>query len=378
MSKIKVSVIIPVYNAEEFLDDCLTTIFAQTLKEIEVICVNDGSKDKSLDVLKRYKKQDERMVVIDQQNQGAGAARNVGLSIAKGEYLSFLDADDFYEKDMLEKAYAAAKKADADVCVFDADLFDDLTKEYRPCTWAFRRQYFEDQVVFNPKEYPNNENIFRMFNGWPWDKLFKRKFVQREGIVYQNLRTTNDMFFVFIALAKAERIVTLDECLIHQRVSVSNSLSRTREKSWDCFYLGLKAMHEELESSNLGDTYRKAFLNWTVNFSLWQLNHMKGIAYCNTYNLLRNTAFEEFGVTRASEDEFYSKVEYSQYKAIMEVPVEEVLMNRIEALEKEKQAALEKQDELQRKIKKIKSTTAYKVGNTLAKVPRKLKRAIKK
>ncbi len=319
----KVSVIIPIYNAAPFLNDCLNAILHQSLEDIEIICVNDGSTDESLNILRQFQKLDERIVVIDQKNQGAGAARNAGLDIAKGEYLSFLDADDFYEENMLEESYFAAKNADADVCVFYADLFDNSTGQYKECTWAFRRQYFQDQIPFDPQEYPNNENIFRMFNGWPWDKLFKREFIQEHGLYYQNLRTTNDMYFVFIALAKAKRIVTLDKCLIHQRVEVKTSLSRNREKSWDCFYLGLKAMYDEMLRVGLYDTYKKAFLNWCVNFSLWQLNSMKGQAHRDVYNLLREKAFAELNVTGFPEGDFYNKKEYEQYRKIMETPLEE-------------------------------------------------------
>ncbi len=351
----KVSVIIPVYNAAPFLNDCLSAILAQTLEEIEIICVNDGSTDDSLDILRKFEKKDSRIQVIDQKNQGAGAARNAGLAIAKGEYLSFLDADDFYEKNMLEESYLAAKKADADVCVFYADLFDNSTGEYRPCTWAFRREYFQDQTPFDPREYPNNENIFRMFNGWPWDKLFKREFIQREGLYYQNLRTTNDMYFVFIALAKAERIVTLDKCLIHQRVEVKTSLSRTREKSWDCFYLGLKAMYEELLRTGLYDTYKKAFLNWCVNFSLWQLSSMKGKAHRKVYNLLRDTAFEELNVTSFSEEDFYNKKEYKRYRRIMDTPLEEKKNTEEEKTAEVKKNENNKKSFMQRAYRKIKN-----------------------
>lgn len=367
------------------MNDCLTTILEQTLQEIEIICVNDGSTDNSLDILKEFKKKDSRIVVIDQVNQGAGAARNAGLSVAKGEYLSFLDADDFYEKNMLEESYSIAKKADADVCVFYADLFDNTTKQYKPCTWAFRTEYFSDQTVFSPKEYPNNENIFRMFNGWPWDKLFKRSFIEQHKLLYQNLRTTNDMYFVFIALAKAERIITLNKCLIHQRVDVKSSLSRTREQSWNCFYLGLKAMYEELLRTGLYETYKKAFLNWTVNFSLWQLNSMKGPAYCNTYNLLRDTAFEELQVTKFSQEDFYNQTEYQKYRDIMDNSLETALLEKVDKLEVEKQNLQKQIDKMQKEQQKltkelndIRKSTSYRIGFFATKLPRKVKESIKK
>ena len=230
-NKLKVSVIMPIYNAAEFLREGLDSLLKQTLNEIEIICVNDGSKDQSLEILREYEKKDSRIKIIDQKNQGAGAARNNGMHVAQGEYLAFLDSDDFFEPNMLEEAYNAAHKKDAEICVYNADLFDHTEKKYKKCTWAFRKQYFPENEPFAATDEDVRDNIFRMFNGWPWDKLYKREYIDRIGIEYQNLRTTNDMFFVFIALACAKRIVTVDKILIHQRVNIKTSLSRTREKS---------------------------------------------------------------------------------------------------------------------------------------------------
>ena len=325
---VKVSVIIPVYNAAEFLGECLDSVLAQTLKEIEVICVNDGSKDNSLEILREYEKKDSRVVILDQANQGAGAARNNGLAIAKGEYLSFLDSDDFFEPDMLEESYNAACKAKADVIVFAADLFNHTTKEYKPCTHAFRKHFFPKDNPFNPLDEGARDNIYRMFNGWPWDKLFRREFVQEIGLEYQNLRTTNDMFFVFIGLARAKRVATLDKVLVHQRVQVRTSLSRTRDKSWNCFYLGLVAMQDELKRLGLYKVYEKAFVNWALNFSLWQLNTMSGDAFKNTYQLLKTEAFERFDITRHHRTYFYSKKEYSQFLRIYTTPLEKYLVEK--------------------------------------------------
>lgn len=318
----KVSVIMPIYNSSEFLRDGLDSILKQTLADIEIICVDDGSKDNSLEILREYEKKDSRIRVIAQENQGAGAARNHGMSYAKGEYLSFLDSDDFFERDMLKDAYDAAHAAEADVCVFDADLFDHTTKEYKPCTWAFRRQYFPDHQPFSPLEEEVRDNIFRMFNGWPWDKLYRREFVERIHLEYQNLRTTNDMFFVFIGLARAKKIVTVDKVLVHQRVNVKTSLSRTREKSWNCFYTALLAMQEELKRCRLYERLEKAFVNWALNFSLWQLNTMEGEAFNKTYNLLKREGFERLDITRHDRSYFFNSKEYLQFLKVFTTPRE--------------------------------------------------------
>ena len=99
---ISVSVIIPVFNAEKYLSQCLDSIVNQTLTNIEIICVDDGSTDTSFQILKEYEEKDSRVIVLSKSNAGAGTARNEGLKIAKGKYLSFLDADDFFERNMLE------------------------------------------------------------------------------------------------------------------------------------------------------------------------------------------------------------------------------------------------------------------------------------
>ncbi len=110
MNQIKVSVIVPVYNAQQYLKDTLDTIIGQSLKSIEIICVDDGSSDESLSILKDYQNKDSRLIVLTQQNQYAGVARNNGLNIARGKYVVFWDADDLFEKNALECMYKKCEK----------------------------------------------------------------------------------------------------------------------------------------------------------------------------------------------------------------------------------------------------------------------------
>ena len=125
--EIKVSVVVPVYNAQAFLEQCLDSILGQTLEEIEIICVDDGSADESGDILEEYRKRDSRVAVYHQKNQYAGVARNLGLRYAKGKYVIFWDSDDFFEKEALELLYKKAEEDQADICICGARKYNQET-----------------------------------------------------------------------------------------------------------------------------------------------------------------------------------------------------------------------------------------------------------
>ena len=157
----KVSVIVPVYNAENFLKDSIERILSQTLTDIEIVFVDDGSTDNSLKILREIK--DERVKVLTQKNINAGAARNRGLELATGEYLSFLDADDLFDKEMLEKAYESAKATDAQIILFGADNYNQVEDKFEPIDGGIT----------------DSDNIFLKMKGWTWDKLFKTSFIKK-------------------------------------------------------------------------------------------------------------------------------------------------------------------------------------------------------
>lgn len=125
---IDVSVIIPVYNTAPYLKTCLNSILNQTLTNIEIICIDDGSTDQSLMILKYYAKIDSRIKILVQKNQGAGAARNYGMKVAHGRYLSFLDSDDFFHPNLLKKSVFLADKTKADIVIYKINMFDNKKK----------------------------------------------------------------------------------------------------------------------------------------------------------------------------------------------------------------------------------------------------------
>ena len=301
-------------NASDYLHQCMDSIVGQTLKDIEIICVDDGSTDNSLDILKEYEQKDKRVKVIQQKNAGAGAARNNGLSIATGEYLSFLDSDDFFEPDMLEKAYEKAKGSNAQIVVFRSDQYREDLKEFVQVKWTLHEKQLPPYRPMNFRSFTGN--VFRVFVGWAWDKLFERKFVEENHLKFQELRTSNDMLFVFSAIAFAQRIEIEDVILAHQRRNNPKSLSNTREKSWECFRMALNALKDALTAHGNFWEFEQDYINYALHFSLWNLDTITGPNKERLYNKLKNEWFAEFGIDSLPAERFYDKKEYAKYLKI--------------------------------------------------------------
>lgn len=315
MEEKKVSVVVPVYNAQRHLRQCMDSITGQTLRELEIICVDDGSTDASAQILKEYEALDGRIRVIRQENQGAGAARNRGLIEARGEYLSFLDADDFFEPDMLKKAYEKAKEGAAQVVVFASDQYDENTGSFRAAPWTLRSHALPPYRPMDCRTF--TDNVFKVFVGWAWDKLFQREFVEKHGLKFQEQRTSNDLVFVFSAVVLAERIEAEEKVLAHQRRGEKGSLSNTRENSWHCFYDALTELRENLKRFGRYAELQQDYINYALHFSLWNLDTLQGEKKKELFRMLKKRWFRKLGVAGRRKEYFYNQKEYGQYREIM-------------------------------------------------------------
>ena len=267
-----VSVIIPCYNAEKCLDMCMESLLNQTMQDIEIICVDDGSTDHTLDKLNSYAEADMRVSICSQQNRYAGAARNLGLSQAKGQYVLFLDADDFFEANLVQDAYQAAIADDADVVIFDAQCFDDASGEIRK-GWFLNTALVPEKQPFCHQDCP--EHFYQITTAVPWTKMFRRQFLLDTKLQFQTLRHTNDFFFVYSALAMAKRIRVLDKVLVNYRTGQKTNLQSTKDKSPFCFYDAYKALHDKLEEQGSLQTLYRSYANQVLNGCLYNLRSLK-------------------------------------------------------------------------------------------------------
>ena len=318
MAEVRVSVIVPVYNAEDTIRECLDGITGQTLRETEIICVDDGSSDGSVDILEEYRRKDSRIRIVRQENQGAGAARNTGMKEARGDYLCFLDADDRFEPEMLRAAWERCRGTSAEICVWAADGFDAETGNIEAYTSAFDRNYILKTNPFDPASDEAHETILQMFNGVPWNKLFSRELVDRTGLQFQTLRTTNDAFFVYSALCRARLIVTLDRVLVHRRKNGAGSLTQTREKSWRCFFEALTAIRERLEQDGLFERFERSYMNRALQNVLWNMETISLSGAKQMESFLKEEGFERLKFDQYGAGFYYEHL-YERYQWLREM-----------------------------------------------------------
>ncbi len=262
MDNIKISVIIPVYNTEQYLIKCLETIINQTLKDIEIICVNDGSTDHSLQILYNFSKIDSRIKIITQEKQGVAVARNKGLSVAQGKYLSFLDSDDFFELDMLEQMYICAEKYNTDIVVCKSKKF---YNGYIIDNNNIKDSLLPKKEVFSSLDIPNY--VFQFHVGWCWDKLYKTSFIKELGISFQNIKKNNDSFFSHISMIMAKRIYVLDKRLVYYRKNREYSISKTKINKDDYIFLCkdfLKEIKQYLVENKIFEIFEQSYINYCM------------------------------------------------------------------------------------------------------------------
>ena len=211
---VEISIIIPVYNVERYLRECLDSAVNQTFEDIEIICINDGSSDGSLNILKEYQELDDRIKICNQDNQGPGAARNFGIKESKAKYIYFLDSDDYLELNALEKLYNVCEEKSLDFAFFKLLNFNDKTGrsfETKYYNMAFLKDRIGDKVFSYKDLY---ECVFRLVVSPP-AKLYRRDLIVDldfpEGVIFE------DNAFFIKSLFKAKRIYFLDEFLYNRR-----------------------------------------------------------------------------------------------------------------------------------------------------------------
>lgn len=317
MQETGISIVLAVYNVEPFLEECLESIKKQTFENYEIICIDDGSTDDSLSILKEYEKNDSRIKVYAQENKGPGVARNIGFEYCIGKYVLFMDADDHMEPLMLETLYKEAESNVADLVICNSDEFVTGEDKYQE-PWALNFNYIPNKKTVNKSDIGNR--LFQFSLGWAWDKLYKSSFIKKYNLKFADLRNSEDLMLVFPSFAVADTIVCVKEVLIHHRINRSNSVSGSRKVDPLAFYRSSLMLKDFLiENDVYKYEVKNAYISWALEYAIWNLNTMveDEKSYRTIYETLVNEGFSKMDIFDTDIEIFLVPGHFYQMKSML-------------------------------------------------------------
>ena len=236
----KVSVIVPFYNVEGYIEKCLETLVNQTLKDIEIILVNDGSTDRSIEIVKKFiKEYPEKIVYLEKENGGLSDARNFGIKYAKGEYIAFLDSDDYIERDMYQSMYELAQKEGSDMVECD-----------------FYWEYPNKQKLDTGKKYNGKKEMLEKVRVIAWNKLIKKEILAKTNIQFPKGYRYEDVEFTYKLIPYIEKVSFCKKPLIHyiqRQGSISNLQNERTKEIFDV----LEHVIEFYKEKNIYEEYKQ-------------------------------------------------------------------------------------------------------------------------
>ncbi len=268
-----VSIVVPVYNAAQFLRPTLDSICNQTHRNLEIILVNDGSKDDSPAILDEYAARDARIKVIHKENQGGAAARNDGLDVVTGEFVQVLDADDLFEPDMVETMLALALEHKADVVICDA-----WNEEHFPTHWIRRRGMQDYELARKHLNIPCCSPVqeapsvfFQIFkSNQAWNKLLRTEFVQKHHLRFKAYPPTDDANFSYEALLSAQRISLLDKALIRYQIWSGSLCHNPKRNIYGTFHAMLD-LRDFIQRGNFPEALYESFTLNAMAIIAWEI-----------------------------------------------------------------------------------------------------------
>ncbi|MDR3164764.1 MAG: glycosyltransferase [Synergistaceae bacterium] len=323
----KVSVVIAVYNSEQYLRQCLNSIVGQKLRDIEIICVNDASTDMSLKILDEYMAHDWRVCVLNKENEGLGAApaRNLGLANARGKYISILDSDDFFESEMLEEMFNKAEQTDADIVLCGGTEYDNRTGRNGKVTSIsiLNKKVIPDKETFSYMDIPND--IFQLSQGMAWNKLYRRAFLDKHNLNFQKIRYTDDAYFSFAHMVLAERIAVVNKKFTHYRVNSGISQTDGLTRYPDSAYLPYVELKKSLEEWGVYDTVKQSFINCAAMFIRYFYDRLdKFEAFKYLHDKLKDEIFKALDIDDNPQKCFYDERLYLWVNLVTENSAEEI------------------------------------------------------
>jgi glycosyltransferase EpsJ len=263
----KISVVIPCYNVEKYVDKCLKSVMSQTYSNLEIIIINDGSTDNTAELIQFITRNEKRVMCIDQANSGVSAARNVGIGIATGEYISFVDSDDYLEPSMYEELYTALTGSDSDVAICDYNLI------YEDCEDNNYSNMRDEVIDIAAPGYFLKYCCCSKPNNYIWTRLYKTDIVKKSGVRFENYKLGDDTLFNFKLLPYMKKAV-------HISSSLYNYLQRTNSN-----------VYTAAKRGNLATVYADTFESLAKHYKQNGFNKFLEAMPIHAYTRLRSVIF---------------------------------------------------------------------------------------
>ena len=395
----KVTIVVPSYNSETVIGQCMDSILAQTFKDFEVIVVDDESTDNTVAIAQEYAEKDSRVKVVPKKHENAGISRNVGIDMAEGDYIVFWDSDDYFELNALELMYNKCIEDDADICLCDAWHYNEMLQRDENGL-KIDPEYLPEKIPFSRKDIP--DTIYNVTANVPWNKMFRLKFINDNKIRFQSLPKANDAYFNLMTMALADSITVVNEKLVHWRYNQEMKSTTTDSKRSPMHvFEAFEAAYKDLNDLGVYEEIRMSFLNKALGSYLYVLSCQQGLDnldnFRQVYDYIRDKGLREFGFDTVKEEDVQKQKKFERLQYVVDGSYEEYILwreaankqslnnrcknafakirrreEKIERLENKIERLQAKIERLNQKYDRMKNSFAYRVGMKVTWLPRKI------
>lgn len=270
-----ISIIVPIYNVEKYLRKCIESILNQTLENIEVILINDGSTDNCGKIIDEYEKQDKRVISIHKENGGQSSARNMGLDIAKGRYIGFIDSDDYIDEYMYESLYNAIENSKADICVCGRESYSEFSQ------LNYKTELEDELIDFNHSSIQQyvSEKLFYKHTVVVWNKLYKSEIISENNIRFKDVSYvgSEDALFNYEVLLHTKKIKSIDKIGYTQLSRVGSTATTYKYGYMNRTANMIRCMYESSIKFNKETIYKKISPLFLLFFYQWNMSNIKAV-----------------------------------------------------------------------------------------------------
>ncbi|XCB29843.1 glycosyltransferase [Arcanobacterium hippocoleae] len=310
-----VSVIIPMYNCAAYLPKLFASLRSQTYPNLEIICVDDGSTDASSAIATQFIYDDYRIRIFRKYNSGAGETRNAGIVVAKGDYICFVDADDFIAPNAIELLVDTAENHGVDVVLFDLDNYSKESNSFT-VNESINREYVPVRQVFKAVDVPN---IYKHVIGFTVNKFYRADFLRENNLLFPKIAAHEDMPFTYLALSLADGIYYLDETLYHYRRENQDSVSNTLETDYQYMFQALEITCDWLFRHKIWKKFEKDFISYVLHMCSWQYSRKNILSRTEFLETAAREWFSKLGVAYLSPQDVHDLSDYQIYEKAMSI-----------------------------------------------------------